>query len=237
MFSFVLSRPPPRLAQLMTISGFDFYTSMGLKAAIGEISRFESPKKLVSYFGLSTKLYQSAKTSHSGGITKRGRSHARWVMIQAAHNAVKSAGPLRAFFQRIKRRTNRNKALVATANKLTRIVWQMLTNKEPYRYAYSLRVRDKYDKLRVLATGVKRKGGKEKGVPTMYPGKAYSDGRREARQKDYDIAFKEEQAYETLVNNRLGIGTEPAVIDIPIPELIPEKVIVDVALEEPALKS
>lgn len=50
----------------------------GIMAAIGDISRFNSPQKLVSYFGLNPRVRQSGLgAAHHGRISKIGRSHAR----------------------------------------------------------------------------------------------------------------------------------------------------------------
>jgi len=46
------------------------------------------------------------------------------------------------------------------ASKLTRIVWHMLTNDEDYRYHLPVRTRKKLTRLKFLASGVYRKGGR-----------------------------------------------------------------------------
>ncbi|MCK8780585.1 IS110 family transposase [Rhizobium sp. NTR19] len=54
-------------------------------AAIGNISRFESPQKLVSYFGLNPRVRQSwTWRCSSRRISKIGRSHARVMLVGAA---------------------------------------------------------------------------------------------------------------------------------------------------------
>jgi transposase len=116
------SYPDDDILRLMTIQGFDHYTAAGLKAAIGDILRFPHPKKLVSYLGLNPSVHQSGSSCYYRPITKRGRSQARWLIIQAAQSAVKSPGPLRAFFLRLSRRKPRNKVIVAVAAKLVHII-------------------------------------------------------------------------------------------------------------------
>lgn len=153
------------IRRLMTITGIDLYTAASLKAAIGnDISRFSSPKKLVGYFGLASSVYQSAESRHTGRITKRGNSQARWVLVQAAQVIVKYPSPLRAFFLRLRARRGRNKAIVAVAAKLTRIIWQMLTKGEDYFYAPPLRTKEKLARLRIIATSEKVKPGPKPGA-------------------------------------------------------------------------
>lgn len=154
--------PDEDILRYMTLQGIDFYTAAGIKAAIGDISRFPNPKKLVSYFGLCPSIHQSASTCYTGPITKRGRSQARWLLIQAAQSAVKSPGPLRAFYLRLLHRKHRNVAITAVAAKLVHIIWHMLIKKENYFYSPPLRTKEKIAKLRIIATGVKLKSGSQK---------------------------------------------------------------------------
>ena len=70
----------------------------GIVAASGDISRFNSPQKLVSYFGLNPRVRQSGLgAAHHGRISKIGRSHARAMLVEAAWAAAKAPGPLHAF--------------------------------------------------------------------------------------------------------------------------------------------
>jgi transposase len=67
-------------------------------AAIGDVRRFASPQKLVSYFGLNPRVRQSGLgLAQHRRISKRGRSHARAMLVEAAWAAAKAPGPLRAF--------------------------------------------------------------------------------------------------------------------------------------------
>jgi transposase len=90
------------IKRLMTIPGVDMVVAIGLAAAIGPISRFEGPDRLVSYFGLNPSVHQSGEgRAKHGRITKQGRSHARTMLVEAAWQAVRGPGPLRAFYQRV----------------------------------------------------------------------------------------------------------------------------------------
>jgi hypothetical protein len=151
----------PVVRRLMTITGFDIFTAVALRAAIGkDISRFSSPKKLVSYLGLGTTVSQSADKCYMGRISKRGNVFARSALVQTAQVVVKYPSPLRVFFRRLHAKKNRNKAIVAVASKLARIVWHMLTNGEDYRYQSPVRTRMKLTRLKFLASGQYKKGGR-----------------------------------------------------------------------------
>ena len=101
------------IKRLMTIPGIDMVVALGLSAAIGPISRFESPDRLVSYIGLNPSVHQSGEgPARHGRITKQGRSHARTMLVEAAWQAVRGPGPLRAFYQRVAARRGNYIAVV-----------------------------------------------------------------------------------------------------------------------------
>jgi transposase len=107
----------PRIKRLMTITGVNVTVAMSVLAAIGDIDRFSSAEKLVSYFGLNPRVRQSGdKPAYHGRITKQGRAHARSMLVEAAWVISSVPGPLRAFFIRIRdkarqtRRGRRNRA-------------------------------------------------------------------------------------------------------------------------------
>lgn len=81
--------------RLLTITGVNLAVAAGLMAAIGDIARFDTPQKLVSYFGLNPRVRQSGLgAAHHGRIGKVGRSHVRAMLVEAAWAAAKAPGPL-----------------------------------------------------------------------------------------------------------------------------------------------
>jgi transposase len=123
------------IKRLMTIPGIDVTTAATLIAAIGDIRRFESAKRLVGYLGLGARVRQSGvAAARHGHISKEGTSAARHVLVQAAWAAIKTPGPLRAFYQRVKARRGAQIAIVAVARKLAMLCWQLLTREQDYAY-------------------------------------------------------------------------------------------------------
>jgi transposase len=121
------------VTRLMTIPGIDMVVAIGVLAAIGPIDRFASPDKLVAYLGLNPSVHQSGEgRPRHGRITKQGRTHARTMLVEAAWQAVRGPGPLRAFYERIGRRRGNHIAAVAVARKLAVIVWHLLRHGEDY---------------------------------------------------------------------------------------------------------
>lgn len=121
------------MKRLMTIPGVDMVVAVGLLAAIGLIDRFDGPERLVAYLGLNPSVHQSGESRpRQGRITKQGRIHARTMLVEAAWQAVRGPGPLRAFFERVRRRRGNHIAGVAVARKLAVIVWHLLSRSEDY---------------------------------------------------------------------------------------------------------
>ena len=120
---------------LMTIPGVDVTVAIGLLAAIDDIRRFPSPGKLASYFGLVPRISQSAGRCYHGRITKAGPGNARSLAVEAAQILARSPSPIATTFYRVRRKRGYNVAVTALARKLIDVVWHMLQNGEPYRYA------------------------------------------------------------------------------------------------------
>jgi transposase len=181
----------PRAKLLLSITGINGTVAMSLLAAIGDIGRFASPEKLVSYFGLNPAVYQSGlQPAKHGRISKRGRSHARGMLVEAAWSAATNAGPLRAFFMRVKDRRGQQIAAVATARKLAVIVWHVLTCGEPYGWERPALSAHKQRQLQIAA-GMPVQKGLRKGISAAY-------NLKEVRDLERAQAEQAERAYQRL---------------------------------------
>ena len=120
----------------MTIPGVDATIALSIVAAVGDFRRFRRPEQLVSYLGVNPRVKQSGgQPASHGRITKQGRAHARGMLVEAAWVAVKTPGPLRAFFERVRSRRGMQIAVVATARKLAVLCWTMIERDEDYVFA------------------------------------------------------------------------------------------------------
>ena len=129
---------------LMQLPGFGGITGMTVLAAIGEITRFETPGHLASYSGLTPGLDQSGVKLRGKKITKEGRKDLRWAMVEVAQRAVKSDPFWKQRFNELQRRMHRNQAIVAIAHRLLELVWYVLSRKQPYRNFSHERIAYKY---------------------------------------------------------------------------------------------
>ncbi|MFZ4534481.1 MAG: IS110 family transposase [Alsobacter sp.] len=180
------------VARLITITGVNLVVATGLVAAIGDIRRFSSPQKLVSYFGLNPRVRQSGLgAAHHGRISKSGRSHARAMLVEAAWAAAKAPGPLHAFFVRIRAKRGHQIAAVALARKLTVLCWHLLTKETDYRWVRPALVANKRRAMELQSGQPQKKGNT--------PGPAHAYNIKALRDQEMEIARHAEQAYEHFV--------------------------------------
>ncbi len=129
---------------LMQLPGFGVITGMTVLAAIGDITRFESPRHLASYSGLVPGLEQSGVKLRGKKITKEGRKDLRWAMVEVAQRAVKSDPLWKCRFNELCRRMHKNQAIVVIAHRLLVLVWYVLSRCQPYRHFSDERIAYKY---------------------------------------------------------------------------------------------
>jgi transposase len=190
----------PTVKRLLTITGVNLIVAAGLGAAIGDVRRFPDPQKLVSYVGLNPRVRQSGLgLAQHGRISKRGRSHARAMLVEAAWAASKAPGPLRAFFLRIRARRGHQIAAVAVARKLAVLCWHLLTKDADYQWARPALVANKLRAMELQAGQPVRKGNKR--------GAAYAYNIKELRDCEIELARHAEQAYEQFVSKWQRRGT------------------------------
>lgn len=132
---------------LLSMTGVDIYTALLIRSEIGDIHRFPDYKKLVAWAGLAPSLHQSGSVEYHGSITKQGSRMLRWIMVEAARVAVNHDDRLRLFYERVKHRRGDQKAIIAVANKMLKIVWFMLTRREAYESANQKRYERKLNSL------------------------------------------------------------------------------------------
>jgi hypothetical protein len=71
---------------LMSLRGVALINGMTLVAEVGDLTRFDSPSQLMSYFGLTPSEYSSGEKRQQGGITKAGNGACRRALVEAAHH-------------------------------------------------------------------------------------------------------------------------------------------------------
>ena len=74
----------PVVEALQALRGVQFTVALSTVAELGDLSRFDSPRQLMSYLGLTPSEYSTGNTRRLGGITKAGNAHARRTLIEGA---------------------------------------------------------------------------------------------------------------------------------------------------------
>jgi len=125
---------------LRTIPGIGLLTATALVAFIGNIHRFPSGRHLASWLGLTPREYSSGLKRYLGRISKRGDGYLRTLLIHGARSVLLHArqqqpDQLRKWAHKLGETHVHNKAAVAVANKLARIVWAVWSRQQPFAQA------------------------------------------------------------------------------------------------------
>lgn len=103
----------------------------------GDGSGYHGARHFSANLGLVPKEFSSGGKQKLGGITKRGNSYLRRQLIQGAWSIIryasKSNDRISVWALKVIERRGKQKAAVAIANKLARIIWAMLFHRSEYR--------------------------------------------------------------------------------------------------------
>jgi transposase len=121
------ARGDPRVKALTQLPGVGPFTALVILAEIGDVSRFESGRKLASWAGLTPTVRGSDRVAHYGHISRQGSAWLRWVLCEAAQTAKRSP-QFAASYQAIAQRRGKKIATTAVARKLLTRAWHLLTD-------------------------------------------------------------------------------------------------------------
>ena len=126
----------PRATRLKTMPKVGRIASLTFLAAVDDVNRFPSSRKLVGYSGLAPTVRQSSDRTQYGAISREGRRELRGVWVQIAHlvatDKKKASQPLRTWFNRVAKKRGKKTALVALARRLLVIAYQLLKSESDY---------------------------------------------------------------------------------------------------------
>jgi len=122
---------------LKTIPGAGLITASTIRAYTDEIGKFVSYKQYAAYAGLVPWVHSSNTTERYGNITKRGPCELRTALVQVVLGMVRNkriTGGYRIMtrYASMKRQKGSGKTIIATARKLSKVVWYMLQKNEPF---------------------------------------------------------------------------------------------------------
>lgn len=125
--------------EVMKIEGIGALTASAVVATIGDAKAFKNGRELAAWLGLVPRQHSSGNKIHLLGISKRGDTYVRKLLIHGARSEVKicekKTDKKSVWVADKKRRCGYNKAAVALANKSARIIWAIMATGECYRHA------------------------------------------------------------------------------------------------------
>jgi transposase len=126
--------------KLAQIPGIGPITASALVASIGDAQSFENGRQLAAWLGLVPRQHSSGGKQQLLGISKRGDTYLRTLLIHGARAVIRVAerkpGHTDSWLARLMGRRNKNVAAVALANKNARTVWALLAHGRDYQADY-----------------------------------------------------------------------------------------------------
>lgn len=126
--------------KLAEIPGLGPITASAIVATVGDAREFENGRQLAAWMGLVPKQNSSGGKQTLLGISKRGDTYLRTLMIHGARSVVRVAenkAESENWLRKVLARRNKNVAAVALANKNARIVWALLAKDRMFRPDYT----------------------------------------------------------------------------------------------------
>lgn len=119
---------------ITTITGIGNITGAAIISEIGDISKFDSPRKLVAFAGLDATVTQSGEFEAAHNVmSKRGSPYLRKAIFQAALVAAFKDPVLSAYYQKKRAEGKHHLTCIgAVARKMCNIIYSVVKNNQPY---------------------------------------------------------------------------------------------------------
>jgi transposase len=136
-----LATTHPECQRLMTIPGIGPLTATALIAAVSDASAFKNGRQFAAWLGLVPRQHSTGGKERLLGISKRGDSYLRKLLVHGARTTIRWVGRKTdrrsQWIRHLVERRGKNRTAVAVANKNARIVWALLTSHQDYQLAMS----------------------------------------------------------------------------------------------------
>ena len=127
--------------KIMKIPGVGPITATAMVASIGNANLFDNGRQMSAWLGLVPRQSSSGGKEKLLGISKRGDSYLRKLLIHGARSVLlkvkvnKDESERTKWLKELIERRGFNRACVALANKNSRVIWKLLTSEENYKVA------------------------------------------------------------------------------------------------------
>lgn len=127
--------------QLMEVPGVGPLTATAVQATIADPRHYKSARDFAANLGLVPREHSSGGKQLLYGITRKGDSYLRTLLIHGARSALRTANgkpdKLLQWATRLAERRSFNVAATALANKMARVIWALMAHGRPYVPAWS----------------------------------------------------------------------------------------------------
>jgi transposase len=123
--------------RLATIPGIGPIITTSIAATVTEPGEFRSGREFAAWLGLVPRQNSTGGKTRLGGISKRGDSYLRRLLVNGANAAMlrSKAAKVHPWLIALRGRRPSLVVAVAVANKTARIAWAIMTKKESYQFA------------------------------------------------------------------------------------------------------
>lgn len=118
------------------IPGVGLLTATATVAMMGDAKTFRSGREFAAWAGLVPKQTGSGGKVNLHGISKRGDTYLRTLLIHGARSVVTRAKDPGPWVEQMTKRRPLNVVVVALANKMARMIWALLAHDRPYQKDY-----------------------------------------------------------------------------------------------------
>src|SRR5271170_1711582 len=127
----------PACQRLRQIPGIGPLVATAIVAAIGNGSAFRKGREFSAWLGLDPRQHSTGGKARLYGISKRGNSYLRKLLVHGARSAVlrvkRERSPFGPWLDALERRAPVKVVITAAANKLARVAWAVLSSGDEYR--------------------------------------------------------------------------------------------------------
>ena len=131
-----LANSEPAAKRLQGIPGIGPIIATAILCAVGDGKQFKRGRDMAAWLGLTPGQHSSGGKDRLLGMSKRGDTHLRMLLIQGAKSSLNAAerktDPRSLWLKTLCGRRHKNVAVVALANKNARIAWALLSNGTDY---------------------------------------------------------------------------------------------------------
>lgn len=129
-------REDAAVQSIAQIPGVGLLTATAAVASMGDARAFRSGREFAAWIGLVPRQTGSGGKVNLHGISKRGDTYLRTLLIHGARSVMQHAKDPGPWVEQLRQRRPNNVATVALANKMARTIWALLAHGQAYQSAH-----------------------------------------------------------------------------------------------------